>query len=83
MILHDFDLIYGSYNGMTEYNEKKTHYLPAILNYFIFFLSEWKSFFITLHALSLIMISMLSLFECITCSSSLSPSEEKNINSYC
>ena len=40
MILHDFDLIYGSYIGMTEYNEKKTHYLPAILNYFIFFLSE-------------------------------------------
>ena len=35
-------------------------------------LSESKSSFITSSASSLIMISMLSLFECITCSSSLS-----------
>ena len=40
--------------------------------------SDWKGS-ITQSALSLIMISMLSLFECITCSSSLSLEEIKLI----
>ena len=40
-------------------------------------LSESKSYFITSSALSLIIISMLSLFECITRSSSLSIEEIK------
>ena len=59
----------------------KTNSLPftySILFSYLF-LSESKSSFITLSALSFIMISMLSIFECITRSSSLSMKKIKLI----
>ena len=59
----------------------KTNSLPftySILFSYLF-LSESKSSFITLPALSFIMISMLSIFECITRSSSLSMKKIKLI----
>ena len=59
----------------------KTNSLPftySILFSYLF-LSESKSSFITLSALSFIMISMLSIFECITRSSSLSMKKLKLI----
>ena len=63
---------------MNEHNRRQTHYLALILKCFdIYFLSESKSSFITSSVSSFIMISMLSLFECITRSSSLSKEEIK------
>ena len=53
---------YDIYNKINEHHQRQTHYLPSI---------------ITSSASLLIMTSMLSLFECITPSSSLSSSEEE------
>ena len=56
----------------------KTNSLPSIFSklFWYHFLSDLKIFFITSFASSLIIISMLFLFECITRSSSLSSLEE-------
>ena len=77
MIQHDSDLFYDIYNTITEHNQRQTHYLSLIPNYFDIFLSESKSCFITSSASLLILISILSLFECITRSSSVSMEEIK------
>ena len=74
MIHHNSNLFYDIYNTITEHNQGQTHYLSSTLN---LFLRESKSSFITLSALSLIMISMLSLSQCITGSSSSSMEEVK------
>ena len=68
MIRHNSDLLYDIYNTKNEHNRRQTHYLASI---YIF------HSFITSSASSLIMISMLSLFEGITPSSSLSMKEIK------
>ena len=74
MIHHNLDLSYDSYNTIAEHNYIQTHYLSLIPNYFdIYF--ESKSYFINWPASSLIMITMLWLFECIAYSSPL-PMEE-------
>ena len=73
MIHHNSNLFYDIYNTITEHNQRQTHYLSSTLN---LFLRESKSSFITLSASSLIMISMLSLCQCITGSSSSSSMEE-------
>ena len=66
-IYHDSDLFYFIYNPISEHNQRQTHYISLIPNYFdIYFFSESKSYFRTCSLLS--MISMLSLFECITSS---------------
>ena len=65
--------LYDIYNTINEHSRRQTPYLLLILNYFdILFLGESKSYFIPSSASSLTMISMLSLSECITCSSSSS-----------
>ena len=69
MIHDNLDLFYDIYNTITEHNRRQNHYLSSIL-------SESKGFFIASSASSLIMISMLSLSECITRSSSLLSLEE-------
>ena len=74
MIHHNSNLFYDIYNTITEHNQRQTHYLSSTLN---LFLRESKSSFITLSASSLIMISMLSLCQCITGSSSSSMEEIK------
>ena len=67
MIHHYSDLLYDIYSKINEHNRRQTHYVSSVQNYFkCLFLSESKSSFITPLALSLIMISMLSLFKCIT-----------------
>ena len=72
MIHHDLDLFYDIYNILKEHNRRQTHYVSSIVNCFdMHFLSESKSFFITLSASSLL--------ECITHSSSLSSSEERKL----
>ena len=73
MMYHDLDLFYDYCNTLTEHNRRQTQYLSSIVNYF---LSEIKTFSIISCVTSLIMISMLSLFECITHSSLLSSLEE-------
>ena len=73
MIHHNSNLFYDIYNTITEHNQRQTYYLSSTLN---LFLRESKSSFITLSASSLIMISMLSLCQCITGSSSSSSMEE-------
>ena len=78
MIHYDSDLFSEIYNTIDKHNQRKTHYLSLIPNCFWYlFLSELKSSFITSSASSLIMISVLSLFEWITHSSSLSMEEIK------
>ena len=78
MIHYDLNLFYDIYNTITEHNWIQTHYLSSTVNCFdMHFLSESRRFFITSSASSLIMIFMLSLFEFITRSSSLSSSEER------
>ena len=72
MIHHNLDLFYDIYNTIIEHNQRQTHYLTSISNYFDIFFEMNEKVFITLSVSSLIMISMLSLFECITRSSSLS-----------
>ena len=77
MIHHDSNLFYDIYNTVNEHNSRQNHYLSSISNYFdIFFKIHSKISFITSYASSLIIISMLSLSECIAHSSSLSPLEE-------
>ena len=44
--------------------------------------SYWKSYSITLSVLSLIMVAMLSLFDCITCFPSLSLEKIAIVNCY-
>ena len=75
MIHHDWDLFYDVFNTITEHNLRQI--LPFIDSklFWYLFLSESKSYFIASSASSLIMISMLSIFECITPSSSLSMEE--------
>ena len=64
----------------TQYTNIIKDKLPPFIDSKLFcylFLSESKSSSITSSALSLIMVSISSLFECITCSSSLSMDERK------
>ena len=62
------DLLYGIYNTINEHNQRQSFYFSSIfLNHF-----EIQSASITSSASSLIMVSMLSLFHCIACPSSLS-----------
>ena len=77
MIHHNSNLFYDIYNTINEHNQRQTHYRSSILpiQFDIFFWSDLESSSITSSASSLIMISILSLFDCITWSSSL-PSEE-------
>ena len=78
MIHQDSDLFYDIFNTIIEHNKKQTHYPSSILNYFdIYFLSASRGSSIISSASSLIMVSMLSLFECIARSSSLSMEEIK------
>ena len=76
-----FGFIYDTYNTINEHNQGQTYdlsYFFYYLYYFLFwilFLSESKNYFITSPASSLIMISMLSIYECITRSSLLSKEE--------
>ena len=56
MIHFNLDLFYDIYNTITEHNQRQTHYILLISNYFG---SEWKSSFINSSASSLIMIYML------------------------
>ena len=65
MIHHDPDLFYETYITINEHNRRQTHYLSSIVIFFYLFLSDTKSFFVTSSASSLIMISLLSLSECI------------------
>ena len=58
MIHHDSDLFYQIYKAINEHNERQTHYLSLISDYFdIYFLNESKTL-ITSSASSLIMISI-------------------------
>ena len=77
MIHHNSNLFYDIYNKINEHNQRQTHYRSSILpiQFDIFFWSDLESSSLTSSASSLIMISILSLFDCITWSSSL-PSEE-------
>ena len=77
LIHHNLNLFCDVCNTINEHNSRQTHYLSLITNYFDVWLNESKSYFITSSASSLMMISMLSLFECTTCSSSLSMEEIK------
>ena len=77
MIHHNLDLFYDIYNTINENNQRQTHYLSLIPNYFDIYFYWIKKFFITSSVSSLFMISMLSLFECIAYSSSLSIEEIK------
>ena len=80
MIRHDSDLGYDIYNTINEHNRKQIHHLALILpTYFDIFLSNSKMSSTTSSASSFIMISMLILFECISCSSSLSSLEKTNL----
>ena len=75
MIHHDSYLFYDIYNTITKHNQRQTRYLSKLFWYLFF--SESKRSFTTSSASSFIMISMLSLFEWITRSSSLSMEEIK------
>ena len=78
IIYDNLDLFYDIYNTITQHNQRQTHYLSSILNYFdLSTLSESKGSFITSCASLLILISILSLCECITYSSALSMEEIK------
>ena len=77
MIHHNFELFHDICNTTNEHNQRETHYFSSITNCFdiCFYINQKaKSSFIASSA-SLIMISMLSLFEFITRSSSLSMEE--------
>ena len=81
MIHHNSDLVYDIYNITNEHNQRQTHYFSSILyNFGIYFLVNQKNYFVTSSTSSLIMIFILFLFECITCSSSLSMEEIKLFN---
>ena len=74
MIHQDSDLFYDIYNTVNEHNWRQDHYFSLIRpTYFdISFLSYSKSSSITSSVSSFIIISILSLFEFISRSSSLS-----------
>ena len=74
MIHHDSKMLYCIYNTINELDRRQIHYFSLILNY-LDILSDLKSFSITSSVSWSIIISMLSLFECIARSSSL-PIEE-------
>ena len=63
-IHHDLELFFNIYNTINEHNRRQTNYLSLIPNCF-----DMYSY--NLSASSFIMISMLSLFQCISRSSSL------------
>ena len=72
------------YLVMQKNKQSKIKLLPVVdVSNLIWYLerSDSKSSSITSSALSLVMISMLSFFECITCSSSVSL--EDRVNCYC
>ena len=71
MIHYDLDLLYEIYNAINKHSQRWNHYLSSM--------NESKSYFVTSFASSLIMISMLSHFEYIARSSSLSIEEIKLI----
>ena len=73
MIQHDSDLLQDIYDTINDYDKRQNsvHFIDSKLFCYLF-LSESKISFITSYSSSLIMISMLSPFKCITRSSSLS-----------
>ena len=75
MIDHDWNLFYDIYNKINEHNHRQADCLSSIVNYNLF-LSALKSSPTIASASSLVMIWILSLFECITLSLSLSSLEE-------
>ena len=77
MIHHDWDLFYGIYNTILNIIKDKLFTVVDSKSFWYLFLIESTSSFITWSGWSLILISMLLLFECITCSSSLSMEEIK------
>ena len=77
MIHDNLYLSYDICNAMHEYKQRHNNYLSLILKLLCYlFLSDLKTSFITSSASSFIIISMLSLFECISRTSSLSSLEE-------
>ena len=45
MIHHDLDSFYDIYNAVTEHNQRQTHYLSSIVNFFdIYFWVNQKVF---------------------------------------
>ena len=77
-IHHNSNIFYNIYHTINEHNRRQTHYLSSVFPNHLF-RSDLKSFLIILSALSLIVTSLLSLFECITCSSTSSLEEIKLI----
>ena len=72
IIHHYLKLFYDIFNTITDHNQRQNYFLSLVPNYIF---RESKNYFITLCASSVIMISVLSLFECITHSLSLSIEE--------
>ena len=83
MIQHDSDLLQDIYDTINDYDKRQNsvHFIDSKLFCYLF-LSESKISFITSSCSSLIMISMLSPFRCITRSSSSSMEKNKVIR-YC
>ena len=78
-IIHlNYNLFFDMYNIINEYIYIQVLFIGFSHRIWCLEKSDWKSYFITSFALSLIMISVLSFFECITCSSSM-----LFINCYC
>ena len=78
MIQHDSDLIQDIYDTINDYDKRQNsvHFIDSKLFCYLF-LSESKIYFITSSCSSLIMISMLSPFKCITRSASSSMEKVK------
>ena len=78
MIQHDSDLLQDIYDTINDYDKRQNsvHFIDSKLFCYLF-LSESKISFVTLSDSPLIIISMLSHFECITHSSTLSMEEIK------
>ena len=78
-IIHqNWDLSYDIDNTINEHNQRPIHYLSSIPKLFLVSLFEWfKKKFIFFYTSSLVMISLLSLFECISYTSSFSSEEMK------
>ena len=72
-----FILWYLWYNKWKESNVKSLPFIEVSNSIWYLEISNWKNSSVTSSALLLIMISMLPLFGCITCSSSLSMEEIK------
>ena len=64
---------------MNKIKDKLTTFRPFFNQNLYLLRSDLKSFLITFSAFSLIMFSLLSLFQCIVCSSSLSLEEVESI----